>query len=101
MPTRDRREAGAGDVVARHAIDRACVDGGAGPGALVGGAPSRMRCSGTNTSLTSKLLLPVPARPTTCQSSMTAMSLLGTRKKQRCGGLPSATTWPPQSTQWA
>ena len=36
MPTRDRGEAGAGDVVPRHAVDRRRVDLRAGAGALVG-----------------------------------------------------------------
>ena len=43
-----------------------------------------MRCAGTNFSSITKVLLPVPASPTTCQSSTMVMSLFGTSTEQAC-----------------
>jgi hypothetical protein len=51
-----------------------------------------VRCSGTNCSRTTTLLLPVPCKPETCQSSFTSKSRLGTKNVRRSCmlGLPSS-----------
>src|SRR6201987_6372945 len=55
----------------------------------------RKRCRGTNTSLTTTVLLPVPRRPTTCQTSSIRYSLRGIRKLPKSTGRPSVTPGPP------
>src|ERR1700730_6221898 len=61
----------------------------------------RKRCRGTNTSLTTTVLLPVPRSPTTCQTSSMRYSLRGMRKLPKSTGLPSLITGPPRNAQVA
>ncbi len=59
-----------------------------------------MRCSGTNFSSITKVLLPVPASPITCQSSTMVMSLFGTSTEHACLRSPWSIT-PAAITQSA
>src|ERR1700741_3299124 len=52
----------------------------------------RKRCRGTNTSLTTSVLLPVPRRPTTCHTSSIVYSVRGTRKLPKSTVLPAGST---------
>src|ERR1700754_2804472 len=59
------------------------------------------RCRGTNTSLTTMVLLPVPRRPTTCQTLSMRYSVRGIRKLPNSTGLPSLITGPPRNAHVA
>src|SRR6478736_4670061 len=48
----------------------------------------RKRCRGTNTSLTTTVLLPVPRKPTTCHTSSMRYSVRGIRKLPKSTGPP-------------
>src|ERR1700757_5375767 len=61
----------------------------------------RKRCRGTNTSLTTSVLLPVPRRPTTCHTSSMVYSVRGIRKLPKSTGRPSLMTGPPTNVQLA
>src|SRR5215212_295249 len=61
----------------------------------------RKRCRGTKTSLTTNVLLPVPLRPTTCQTSSILYSERGIRKLPKSTGLPSLMTGPPTNVHVA
>src|ERR1700756_586433 len=61
------------------------------------------RCRGTNTSLTTSVLLPVPRRPTTCHTSSIWYSVRGIRKLPKSTGRPSLITGAPTNVHvaWA
>ena len=61
----------------------------------------RNRCRGTNTSLTTSVLLPVPFKPTTCHTSSIWYSVRGIRKLPKSTGLPSLITGPPTNVHVA
>src|SRR6476620_2075179 len=61
----------------------------------------RNRCRGTNTSLTTTVLLPVPRKPTTCHTSSMRYSVRGIRKLPKSTGLPSLMTGPPRNAHVA
>src|ERR1700760_904145 len=61
----------------------------------------RNRCRGTKTSLTTTVLLPVPLRPTTCQTSSMRYSVRGIRKLPKSTGRPSLITGPPRKAHVA
>ncbi|CKS27078.1 Uncharacterised protein [Mycobacterium tuberculosis] len=59
------------------------------------------RCRGTKTSLTTRVLLPVPRKPTTYHTSLISYSLRGIRKLPKSTGRPSLMTGPPTNVQLA
>src|ERR1700760_1267995 len=61
----------------------------------------RNLCRGTKTSLTTRVLLPVPFRPTTCHTSSISYSVRGIRKLPKSTGRPSLITGPPTNVHVA
>src|SRR5215475_5624135 len=59
------------------------------------------RWRGTKTSLTTMVLLPVPRRPTTYQTSSMRYSVRGIKKLPKSTGLPSLMTGPPRNAHVA
>ena len=78
---RDRRQRVVHHQPARRAHQRIVrVHGAPGGVPASSSLSSTQRCSGTNTSRSRSERLPVPASPSTCQSSMISMSVNGTSR---------------------